>query len=186
MSLQSGRCDFSEFLATRSSATSVNVYPRRKAGQQCLGSDRPPIKVTMELLAPHFGRPLKAVAKRMGLCPTALKKACRKLGIERWPNTSKGDGGDFTPEASSKHAASASLAEHEPQQQSESEHASEHQPQTQQQQEQEQREATADGWRVSGGVCRGVTEPANSSSGFDFSFAGEEEEEGWGGGCAPL
>ncbi len=27
-----------------------------------------------------------------GICCTALKKVCRKLGIERWPNTSRGDG----------------------------------------------------------------------------------------------
>lgn len=98
----------------------VNVYPRRKQGQAALESDRPPVHVTYDIVAPLFGLPQSVAAKelviisqlasvrrfikwqrtpsllrvrivantfvRQGICSTALKKACRKLGIERWPN----------------------------------------------------------------------------------------------------
>ncbi|KAJ1467669.1 hypothetical protein T484DRAFT_2335199 [Baffinella frigidus] len=35
--------------------------------------------------AHYFQMPLHLAAKRLGLCQTAIKKACRKLGINKWP-----------------------------------------------------------------------------------------------------
>ncbi|KAK9803210.1 hypothetical protein WJX73_003466 [Symbiochloris irregularis] len=41
--------------------------------------------VTFEMLAEHFESGLKEAAANLGLSPTSLKRACRKLGIRKWP-----------------------------------------------------------------------------------------------------
>ena len=62
----------------------ARVYPRRKAGETVRSTSKP-IVLTKEMLEPFFGTPLRTAAWHMGLCPTALKSVCRKLGINRWP-----------------------------------------------------------------------------------------------------
>ena len=62
----------------------ARVYPRRKAGELVRSTNKA-IVVTREMLEPYFGTPLRNAAVHMGLCPTALKSVCRKLGIHRWP-----------------------------------------------------------------------------------------------------
>ena len=62
----------------------ARVYPRRKAGESVRSTNKP-IVLTREMLEPYFGHPLRQAAVHMGLCPTALKSVCRKLGIHRWP-----------------------------------------------------------------------------------------------------
>ena len=37
-------------------------------------------------LAPYFYYPINEAAKRLGICPTVLKKICRKHGLRRWPH----------------------------------------------------------------------------------------------------
>ncbi|KAJ1495002.1 RWP-RK domain-containing protein, partial [Baffinella frigidus] len=34
----------------------------------------------------HFNRPLNEVAKKYGMCTTALKKLCRRYGVMQWPH----------------------------------------------------------------------------------------------------
>mmetsp|Transcript_2209 Transcript_2209/g.5146 ORF Transcript_2209/g.5146 Transcript_2209/m.5146 type:complete len:325 (-) Transcript_2209:137-1111(-) len=65
--------------------THVSVYPRRKAGQPKMGSDRPAVLVTREFLGQNFHLPLSVVAKKLNLSGTVTKNLCRKLGIEKWP-----------------------------------------------------------------------------------------------------
>jgi hypothetical protein len=43
------------------------------------------IHLDIENLRPHFHLPLGQAAKKIGVCKTALKKACRKIGIVGWP-----------------------------------------------------------------------------------------------------
>ena len=33
----------------------------------------------------HFGLGLREAADRLGICATTLKRACRRVGIQRWP-----------------------------------------------------------------------------------------------------
>jgi len=33
----------------------------------------------------HFDKPLRDAATELGICPTAIQKACRRFGIPRWP-----------------------------------------------------------------------------------------------------
>ena len=40
--------------------------------------------MTLEILRCYAGIPLYEAASRMGICETALKSACRKLGVKRW------------------------------------------------------------------------------------------------------
>lgn len=54
------------------------------------------IVVTQEFLLPYFDRPLQDAAAKLGVCCTTMKKICRKLGIDRWPNTSRPSRGSQT------------------------------------------------------------------------------------------
>jgi hypothetical protein len=46
--------------------------------------------LTREMLTSNFTLPLNTVAKKFGLCPTALKKLCRKFGVPRWTHRKVG------------------------------------------------------------------------------------------------
>jgi hypothetical protein len=44
-----------------------------------------PIALTPEMLRACFGMPLHEAARTLGICATAVKKCCRKMGIKQWP-----------------------------------------------------------------------------------------------------
>jgi hypothetical protein len=44
-----------------------------------------PIAVTPEALRAYFDKPLHEAARSLGICATAVKKICRKMGIKEWP-----------------------------------------------------------------------------------------------------
>lgn len=44
-------------------------------------------KLTLEVLQTQFGKGLKDAAESLGMCATTLKRACRRLGVKRWPRT---------------------------------------------------------------------------------------------------
>lgn len=41
--------------------------------------------ITVDMLRPHFDKPLNDVAKIFGICSTLMKKVCRRLQIRKWP-----------------------------------------------------------------------------------------------------
>ncbi|KAG2690972.1 hypothetical protein I3760_09G215600 [Carya illinoinensis] len=43
-------------------------------------------KLTLNELGPYFNLPIEEAAKRLKLCPTVLKKICRRDGMNRWPH----------------------------------------------------------------------------------------------------
>ena len=43
-------------------------------------------KLKMSDLAQFFHLPINAAAKELGICPTVLKKICRRNGMRRWPH----------------------------------------------------------------------------------------------------
>jgi hypothetical protein len=62
-------------------STSVaHVFKRGKARQ-----DAKPVAITLDSLQQFSQYPLPAAAEALGVSVTALKAACRKLGIKRWP-----------------------------------------------------------------------------------------------------
>jgi hypothetical protein len=81
-------------------AFDLEVRPRLKrrsvgaGGKQALGgrpnmdadANAPPIMLNAATLRAHFNMPLNDAAKRMGVCATAIKKVCRKIGIKHWPH----------------------------------------------------------------------------------------------------
>ena len=59
------------------------VIPRLKLGQMSSGSA--PVKITRDTIGKFCNTTLGNAALALGISPTALKKACRKLGVTRWP-----------------------------------------------------------------------------------------------------
>jgi hypothetical protein len=59
------------------------IYPRRKIGEDSRRSHQ--VVVSPEILKEHFDMPLQDAAAKLGVCATAIKKACRRFGIPKWP-----------------------------------------------------------------------------------------------------
>ena len=60
------------------------VLPRRKSGAHGAPASAEPVILTREFVARLSDLPLLEAAAAAGICPTAFKKACRKIGIRRW------------------------------------------------------------------------------------------------------
>mmetsp|Transcript_41679 Transcript_41679/g.131396 ORF Transcript_41679/g.131396 Transcript_41679/m.131396 type:complete len:337 (+) Transcript_41679:854-1864(+) len=91
---------FADSLLKKNSKVEIlEVKPRLRrrswgqGGKQALGG-RPlhdmdttivPVKLSTELLRQHFDMPLNDAARKLGICATAIKKVCRKMGIRQWP-----------------------------------------------------------------------------------------------------
>ncbi|EKX31336.1 hypothetical protein GUITHDRAFT_122465 [Guillardia theta CCMP2712] len=73
---------------------SLLVCPRKKkAAAAAQSSDKDePVVITKKLLEGLYGMPLSEVASKLKICPSAIRKACRRLGIEKWPFKSRNPG----------------------------------------------------------------------------------------------
>jgi len=60
------------------------IFPRRKAGEQTRVNSKP-VVLNDTILRQLFTLPLHEAAVRLGISATAMKSACRKLGIKKWP-----------------------------------------------------------------------------------------------------
>ncbi len=64
---------------------SVNtIFPRRKQGQHARTNSQP-VVLNEATLSQLFTLPLHKAAVKLGISATAMKSACRKLGIKKWP-----------------------------------------------------------------------------------------------------
>ncbi len=71
--------------SSSSSQSSVNtIFPRRKAGQHARLNSKP-VVLNETTLRKLFALPLHEAATNLGISATAMKSACRKLGIKKWP-----------------------------------------------------------------------------------------------------
>lgn len=43
-------------------------------------------KLKLKDISMHFHLPIQEAARRMSLCPTVVKKICRRGGLYRWPH----------------------------------------------------------------------------------------------------
>jgi len=81
----------------------LQIYPRRKAGQKKRESGTgTAVVVSLEVLNGFADIPLVHAAKKLGISKTALKSACRTLGLERWPFRRPTDclpAGDTSPQS---------------------------------------------------------------------------------------
>uniref|UniRef100_A0A6U4N0Q2 RWP-RK domain-containing protein n=1 Tax=Hemiselmis andersenii TaxID=464988 RepID=A0A6U4N0Q2_HEMAN len=71
--------------STSSGDPVVTLFPRRKQGQKHPGGGRGPVVLNLETLEQFYCYPLHLAAKKLGICQTAIKKVCRRLGIKKWP-----------------------------------------------------------------------------------------------------
>jgi len=60
------------------------IFPRRKAGQ-AKKDGQGPVHITIDILESMADVSLIEAVKKLGVSSTALKTACRKLGVLRWP-----------------------------------------------------------------------------------------------------
>jgi len=60
------------------------IFPRRKAGQHTRVNSKP-VVLNEKTLQQFFTLPLHEAAVKLGISATAMKSACRKLGIKKWP-----------------------------------------------------------------------------------------------------
>ncbi|KAI9118475.1 hypothetical protein K1719_010807 [Acacia pycnantha] len=59
---------------------------KAETSDTCLAEQRERVeKMKLSDMRDVFGLPIQKAAKRMKLCPTQMKKICRKQGLERWP-----------------------------------------------------------------------------------------------------
>ena len=64
--------------------------PSEAAENSEVGGVRRLSAVTGQTLREHFHLPLHTVAQKFGMCTTAFKKMCRRLGIAKWPHRQVG------------------------------------------------------------------------------------------------
>jgi hypothetical protein len=64
------------------------VFPR---GRKHTATQNP-VALTKSLLEQMFDRSLADASHQLGICQTAIKKACRKFGIQKWPYRSPNPG----------------------------------------------------------------------------------------------
>ena len=60
------------------------IFPRRKAGDGIFFTSPQPIVVPLDTLQTLKGLSLGVAAEKLGISPTAFKRACRALGMRRW------------------------------------------------------------------------------------------------------
>lgn len=60
------------------------IFPRRKQGQHARINSQP-VVLDEATLSQLFTLPLHKAAVKLGISATAMKSACRKLGIKKWP-----------------------------------------------------------------------------------------------------
>jgi hypothetical protein len=70
-------------------ADAVNVAPRRKKiGETSVQRSADRIQISKELILSLASKPLAKAAQSVGISETALKRACRELGFQKWPRVS--------------------------------------------------------------------------------------------------
>jgi hypothetical protein len=62
----------------------IRIFPRRKAGQLATVKTSA-MELSHKNVAIFFHLPLHIAASKLGISPTTLKRACRKIGIFKWP-----------------------------------------------------------------------------------------------------
>lgn len=51
-------------------------------------SETPPVHLSRDIICKHFDVPMQIACHRIGICATAVKKVCRRMGITEWPHRS--------------------------------------------------------------------------------------------------
>lgn len=67
------------------------IFPRRKVGESKMDT-RGPVLITLDVLKSMADVPLSDAARQLGVSSTAIKKACRKIGVQRWPYRKRAEG----------------------------------------------------------------------------------------------
>mmetsp|Transcript_24458 Transcript_24458/g.55161 ORF Transcript_24458/g.55161 Transcript_24458/m.55161 type:complete len:140 (-) Transcript_24458:101-520(-) len=63
----------------------ARIFPRRKAGETPSASNKSVVTLSKKDISLLFHLKQGDAANRLGISLTALKKACRRVGIDKWP-----------------------------------------------------------------------------------------------------
>lgn len=63
----------------------ITTFPRRKAGED-MRTTSAPVLLNKSCIEKLFHLSLQGAASKLGISRTAMKSACRKLGIQKWPH----------------------------------------------------------------------------------------------------
>eukprot|EP00286_Rhodomonas_abbreviata_P028745 CAMPEP_0181306572 /NCGR_PEP_ID=MMETSP1101-20121128/10378_1 /TAXON_ID=46948 /ORGANISM="Rhodomonas abbreviata, Strain Caron Lab Isolate" /LENGTH=482 /DNA_ID=CAMNT_0023412651 /DNA_START=74 /DNA_END=1522 /DNA_ORIENTATION=- len=66
-------------------AQTLRLFRRKKHGGESCANGAGPVDISLKLLKDMSHLSLKEASQKLGLSTSAMKKACRKLGVERWP-----------------------------------------------------------------------------------------------------
>lgn len=72
----------------RGNRSALRLFPRRKAGESDLKALGGPVDLSKEIVDEFVGMSMKEASQKLGISASAMKKACRKLGIQKWPHKS--------------------------------------------------------------------------------------------------
>jgi hypothetical protein len=73
-------------LYTRPSSRRPGLGDKAALGDRSgTSKDKATVTLTEDVLRPYYDKPLYATAHALGVCATAIKRACRRLGIASWP-----------------------------------------------------------------------------------------------------
>jgi hypothetical protein len=76
--------DVLEFDETKKPSVNT-IWPRRKHGQEHACRTSKPVILDEATVSKFFHLPLHKAAAKLGISNTAMKTACRKVGLKKWP-----------------------------------------------------------------------------------------------------
>ena len=80
----SSQSDVLEFDETKKPSVNT-IWPRRKHGQEDACRTSKPVMLDEATVSKFFHLPLHKAAAKLGISNTAMKTACRKVGLKKWP-----------------------------------------------------------------------------------------------------
>ncbi|EKX50226.1 hypothetical protein GUITHDRAFT_151252 [Guillardia theta CCMP2712] len=63
----------------------ARIFPRRKAGETSISASKSVVTLSKKDISMMFHMKQGDAANMLGISLTALKKACRRVGIDKWP-----------------------------------------------------------------------------------------------------
>mmetsp|Transcript_16311 Transcript_16311/g.37242 ORF Transcript_16311/g.37242 Transcript_16311/m.37242 type:complete len:173 (-) Transcript_16311:96-614(-) len=84
-SAQGGQATWQDGISNQSESQFVEINARKLSRKRCVR-----VKIDRDMLSNHFHLSLDEAAASLGIGKSTMKYVCRRLGVEKWPYTTKG------------------------------------------------------------------------------------------------